>query len=72
MNKKYVEFIPEPFWIIKAKLKKGIIVAEHKRGKIFDKEEAEKIIREIVKDKDALVTKITQGKSKKKSLPGSF
>ncbi len=68
-EKEIREFVPEPFWVIKAKLKKGII-AEHKKGKIFDKKEAEKIL-ENCKDKDALVTKITTRKSKK-SLPVPF
>ena len=35
-EKEIKKFVPEPYWVIKAKIEKGI-VADHKKGKIFDK-----------------------------------
>ncbi|MCD7781232.1 MAG: DNA topoisomerase I [Methanosphaera sp.] len=63
------KFVPEPYWLIKAKLTKSI-VADHKKGKIFDKKETEKILANC-KGKDALVEKITNRKFKK-DLPVPF
>lgn len=68
-EKEIKKFVPEPYWLIKAKLQKGII-ADHKKGKIFDKKEVDKILSNC-KGKDATVSKITQRKSKKE-LPFPF
>jgi DNA topoisomerase-1 len=68
-EKEIQKFVPVPYWLVKAKIQKGII-ADHKKGKIFDKKEVEKIL-ENCKGKDATVTKITQRKSKK-GLPVPF
>ncbi len=68
-EKEIKKFIPEPYWLIKAKIPKDI-VADHKKGKIFDKKEVEKIL-ENCKGKDAIVTKITNRKSEK-ALPVPF
>lgn len=68
-EKEIQKFVPEPYWMIKAKIENGI-VADHKKGKIFDKEEVDKIL-ENCKGKDATVTKITNRKTKK-SLPVPF
>lgn len=57
------KFIPEPYWMIKAKLEKNII-AEHDKGKIFDKDEAEKILSNC-KGKDAIVADLNIRESKK-------
>ncbi|EKQ52468.1 MAG: DNA topoisomerase I, archaeal [Methanobacterium sp. Maddingley MBC34] len=56
-EKEIQSFIPEPYWLIKAKIE-GDIIADHKKGKIFDK----KVQKEILSDcegKDALVSKIS-------------
>ena len=68
-EKEIQKFVPEPYWLIKAKIQKGII-ADHKKGKIFDKKEVDKILANC-KGKDAKVTKITTRKSKK-GLPVPF
>ncbi|RAP44627.1 DNA topoisomerase I [uncultured Methanosphaera sp.] len=68
-EKEIQKFVPEPYWLIKAKIQKGII-ADHKKGKIFDKKEVDKIL-ENCKGKDAKVTKITTRKTKK-GLPVPF
>lgn len=68
-EKEIQQFVPEPYWMIKAKIEKGI-VADHKKGKIFDKKEVDKIL-DNCKGKDAVVTKITARKSKK-ALPVPF
>lgn len=57
------KFIPEPYWLIKAKLEKDI-KADHKKGKIFDKTEAEKILKKC-EGEDAVVDKITIRENKK-------
>lgn len=68
-EKEIKKFVPEPYWLIKAKIEKGII-ADHKKGKIFDKKEVTKIL-DKCKGKDANVTKITTRKTKK-DLPVPF
>lgn len=68
-EKEIKKFIPEPYWIIKAKLQKSI-VADHKKGKIFDKKVAEEILNNC-KGKDAKIIKITNRKTKKE-LPVPF
>ena len=68
-EKEIQKFVPEPYWLIKAKIQKRII-ADHKKGKIFDKKEVDKILANC-KGKDAKVTKITTRKSKK-GLPVPF
>ena len=68
-EKEIQQFVPEPYWMIKAKIEKGI-VADHKKGKIFDKKEVDKIL-ENCKGKDAIVSKITTRKNKK-VLPVPF
>lgn len=42
-EKEIKEFIPEPYWLIKAKLDCDEIIADHVEGKIFDKARAEEI-----------------------------
>ena len=68
-EKEIKKFIPEPYWLIKAKIEKGI-VADHKKGKIFDKKEVDQIL-ENCKGKDAKITKIKNKKSIK-DLPYPF
>lgn len=68
-EKEIKKFVPEPYWLIKAKLPKGVI-ADHKKGKIFNKDEVDEIIKKT-KGHDATVTKITERKHKK-SLPVPF
>lgn len=68
-EKEIQKFIPEPYWLIKAKLQKSI-VADHKKGKIFDKKEVDAILKNC-KGKDATVEKITNRKTKK-DLPVPF
>ncbi|WP_067258802.1 DNA topoisomerase I [Methanobrevibacter cuticularis] len=59
-EKQIQKFVPEPYWLIKAVLE-GEIIADHIAGKIFNKEEAEKIFAGC-KESDALVddVKITE------------
>lgn len=68
-EKEIKKFIPEPYWLIKAKIQKGII-ADHKKGKIFDKNKVKEIL-DNCKGKDAKVTKISNRKTKK-NLPVPF
>ena len=68
-EKEIQKFIPEPYWLIKAKLQKSI-VADHKKGKIFDKKEVDAILKNC-KGKDATVEKITNRKTKK-DLPDVY
>ncbi|MEN6593292.1 MAG: DNA topoisomerase I [Methanobacterium sp.] len=56
-------FIPEPYWNIKAYLE-GDIIADHKKGKIFKREDVDEILVDC-KDKDAQVSKIELKTSKK-------
>ncbi|AXV37926.1 MAG: DNA topoisomerase I [Methanobacterium sp. BRmetb2] len=63
-EKEIKEFIPEPYWMIKADLEGGIL-ADHKRGKIFDKKEADSILKNC-ENKDALVESINLRESKKR------
>ncbi len=63
------KFVPEPFWLIKAKIFKDI-VADHKAGKIFDEKKVKEILKNT-KGKDATVTKISKRKNKK-DLPYPF
>jgi DNA topoisomerase I len=62
-EKEISEFIPEPYWIIKAFLE-GDITADHRKGKIFNRDDADKILAEC-KNKDAMVDKIALRKTKK-------
>lgn len=62
-EKEITKFIPEPYWIIKAYLE-GDIVADHKKGKIFDRKIAEEILADC-KDKEAIVSGIELRKNKK-------
>ena len=55
------EFVPEPFWLIKAKLDNNIVV-DHVDGKIFDRNRAEEILSKC-QGKDACVEKINISKS---------
>ena len=55
-EKEIKDFVPEPFWILKALLENDI-VAEHMDGKIFDPERAEEILSKC-KGKDGSVDKI--------------
>lgn len=59
-EKQIKKFIPEPYWMIKAMIEEEII-ADHTKGKIFDKKIAEEIF-EKCKDEDAIVhnVKITE------------
>jgi len=53
------EFVPEPYWLIKALLdnKSEDIIADHVEGKIFDKDRAEKIFKNS-QGADATVNKV--------------
>lgn len=62
-EKEISKFIPEPYWMIKAYLE-GEIIADHKKGKIFNRKDALKILADC-ENKDALITKIEIKKSKK-------
>ena len=55
-EKEIKEFVPEPYWLIKAMLE-GKIEADHVDGKIFDRERAEEIVRKC-SGADAVVDKI--------------
>ena len=55
-EKEIKDFVPEPFWILKALLENDI-VAEHVDGKIFDPERAEEILSKC-RGKDGSVDKI--------------
>ena len=59
-EKQIKKFVPEPYWMIKALLE-GETIADHKKGKIFDKKVAEEIF-EKCKEEDALVhnVKVTE------------
>ena len=56
-EKEIKEFIPEPYWMIRAIIE-GDIEVNHVDGKIFDKVKAEEIMSKC-KDKDATVDKIS-------------
>lgn len=56
-EKEIKEFIPEPYWMIRAIIE-GKIEVNHVDGKIFDKVKAEEIMSKC-KDKDATVDKIS-------------
>ena len=62
-EKEISKFIPEPYWMIKAYLE-GEIVADHKKGKIFNRSDALKIMTDC-KDKDAHITSVEIKKTKK-------
>lgn len=55
-EKEIKKFVPEPYWIIKALLEDEI-VADHKDGKIFDRERADEIFNKC-QGKDAIVNNI--------------
>ncbi|MDO5848540.1 MAG: DNA topoisomerase I [Methanobrevibacter sp.] len=56
-EKEIKEFVPEPYWLIKAKLADYDIVADHVDGKIFDKARAEEILSKC-NGKDGVVDSI--------------
>lgn len=58
-EKEIAAFVPDPFWEIQldGNVKKEDIIALHKKGKIFDKKEAEKIVAKV-KGKDGKVSKV--------------
>lgn len=60
-EKEIKEFVPEPYWLIKAELDNEII-ADHVDGKIFDAERAKEIF-EKCNGKDAIVDKIRMSHS---------
>ncbi len=62
-EKEIHKFIPEPYWLIKARLE-GKITADHKKGKIFQKEDADGILADV-ENKDAKIKKIDLKKTKK-------
>jgi DNA topoisomerase I len=55
-EKEIQSFLPEPYWLIKAELE-GDIVAEHKNGKIFDKEVEGEIMADC-EGEDAIIQRI--------------
>ncbi|MGL6299007.1 MAG: DNA topoisomerase I [Methanobacteriaceae archaeon] len=55
-EKEIQKFIPEPYWMIKAKLEKDII-ADNKRGKIFEKDVAENALASC-EGKNAIISKV--------------
>jgi DNA topoisomerase-1 len=63
-EKEIQKFIPEPYWLIKACLENNIIT-EHVKGKIFDKELAEKIFKNSKGSDDATVIQVKKTKTKK-------
>ena len=62
-EKEISKFEPVPYWLIKAYMENEII-ADHKKGKIFKRQDAEEILSEC-RDKDALVKKINRRKTNK-------
>ncbi|MGC9517026.1 MAG: DNA topoisomerase I [Methanomicrobiales archaeon] len=62
-EKEIKKFIPEPYWMIKADLE-GDILADHKKGKIFDRKIADSILKNC-ENNDAVVEKVNFRKSKK-------
>ena len=55
-EKEIKKFVPEPYWMIKALLE-GEIIADHKKGKIFDSKLAKEIF-EKCQGEDALVSNV--------------
>ncbi len=55
-EKEIKKFVPEPYWMIKA-LIEGEIIADHIKGKIFDREVAEEIFKNC-QNEDALISNI--------------
>jgi DNA topoisomerase-1 len=68
-EKEISKFIPEPYWIIKAHLE-GDIIADHRKGKIFDRKVAEEILSDC-RDKEAMVSGI-ELKNNRKIPPFPF
>ncbi len=62
-EKEIKKFIPEPYWLIKAALEKDII-ADHKAGKIFEREVADKILADCESER-AIVKDVSLRKTKK-------
>ena len=56
-EKEIKKFVPEPYWLIKAKLECDDIIADHVDGKIFDKAHAEEIFNKC-QGKDGIVDSI--------------
>lgn len=56
-EKEIRNFIPEPYWLIKAQLEHDEIIADHVDGKIFDKSRAEEILTKC-EGKDGVVDSI--------------
>lgn len=71
-EKEIAKFVPEPYWEIHLKgiLNKKEIHAQHKKGKLKDKKEAEEIIKKT-KGKPAIVEE-TKKKTTKQSPPNPF
>lgn len=66
-EKEINEFIPEPYWLIKAKLDCDGIIADHLDGKIFDKSRAEEIFNKC-QGKNGIVDSIKLTNSVSKPL----
>lgn len=56
-EKEIRDFIPEPYWLIKAKLEQDEIIADHVDGKIFDENRAKEILSKC-EGKDGVVDSI--------------
>ncbi|MBQ2636049.1 MAG: DNA topoisomerase I [Methanobrevibacter sp.] len=65
-EKEIREFVPEPYWVIRAKLDFEDIEIKHVKGNIFDRELAEEIYNKC-NGNDAVVDKIDFSKSKTKT-----
>ncbi len=62
-EKEIKRFVPVPYWLIKADIQ-GDIIADHKAGKLFKREDADKILAEC-KGEDALVKDVVIRKNKR-------
>lgn len=63
-EKEIKKFVPIPYWLIKANLE-GEIIADSKKGKIFERKNAEKVLAEC-EGKDAIITDVSLKKTRKK------
>ncbi|NYT01149.1 MAG: DNA topoisomerase I [Methanosarcinales archaeon] len=61
-------FVPQPYWEIYADLEKDVRV-QHASGRIWEKEEAERIIREL---KDVAVVRSADASTRKDKVPAPF
>ena len=59
-EKEIASFVPEPFWTLSATLQVGRsrVKAEHERGRIFDREEVEKLYSKLKDAKEARVERV--------------